>query len=57
MFNKIKKGLKEVKRYMDKKIQAGKEILNDRENRFALGVIVTSLGVGLMISACVHITA
>lgn len=57
MFNKIKKGLKEVKRYMDKKIQACKEILNDRENRFALGVIVTSLGVGLMISACVHITA
>ena len=47
MFEKIKNGLKGVKRYMDKKVQMCKDMLASRSNRVVAGVIIAGLGVGL----------
>ena len=54
MFEKIKEG---VKRFMDKKIQACKEILSSLENRLTTGIILGGLSMGLIISAYVSLPA
>lgn len=47
MLDKIKNGLKGVRRYMGKKVEACKEILVDARNRAILGFIILGAGVGL----------
>lgn len=57
MFNKIKKGLKEVKRYMDKKVQMCKDVLSSRTNRAIAGMILGGLSIGLIASAYISMPA
>lgn len=57
MFNKIKNALKGVKRYMDKKIEACKEILSNSQNRLIIGLIFVGSGVGFIASAYIHAPA
>ena len=57
MFNKIKKGLKEVKRYMDKKVQMCKDVLSSRTNRAITGMILGGLSIGLIASAYISMPA
>lgn len=47
MLKKIKEGFEEVKRFMDKKIQAVKDILTSRSSRAVAGIIIVGIGVGL----------
>lgn len=57
MFNKIKKGFKEVKRYMDKKVQMCKDVLSSRTNRAIAGMILGGLSIGLIASAYISMPA
>lgn len=57
MFDKIKKGLKEVKRYMDKKVQMCKDVLSSRTNRAIAGMILGGLSIGLIASAYISLPA
>ena len=57
MFKKIKSGLKGVKQFMDKKIEACKEIFSNRENRLTAGIVLGGLSMGLIISAYVTLPA
>lgn len=50
VFEKIKNGLKGVKRFMDKKAQMCKDMLASRSNRVVAGVVIVSLGIGLIVS-------
>lgn len=45
---------KEIKRYMNEKVEACKEILTNAENRLILGLIFVGLGGGLIASAYIH---
>lgn len=65
MFKKIKHGLKEVKQFVDKKIQMVKDVISDKHNRFTAGVIIIGIstgigllglgiGGGLIASACIQ---
>ena len=47
MFEKIKKGLKGVKRYMEEKAQMCKEMLRDAQNRLIVGLVILGAGVGI----------
>ena len=47
MLEKIKKGLKGVKRYMEKKVQMCKERLRDAQNRLIVGLVILGAGVGI----------
>ncbi len=47
MFEKIKKGLKGVKRYMEEKVQMCKEMLRDAQNRLIVGLVILGAGVGI----------
>ena len=47
MLEKIKKGLKGVKRYMEKKVQMCKEMLRDAQNRLIVGLVILGAGVGI----------
>lgn len=47
MFEKIKKGLKGVKRYMEEKVQTCKEMLRDAQNRLIVGLVILGAGVGI----------
>lgn len=47
----FKKAGKRVKDYMKNKIDICKEVFGDRENRLTLGIIMFSVGIGLVISA------
>lgn len=57
MFDKIKKGFKEVKRYMDKKAQMCKDVLSSRTNRAIAGMILGGLSIGLIASAYISMPA
>ena len=57
MFDKIKKGFKEVKRYMDKKVQMYKDVLSSRMNRAIAGMILGGLSIGLIASAYISMPA
>lgn len=57
MFDKIKKGFKEVKRYMDKKVQMCKDVLSSRTNRAIAGMILGGLSIGLIASAYISMPA
>lgn len=50
MFEKIKKGLKGVKRYMEEKVQVCKKILVNDKNRLIIGLSLIGLGAGLVVS-------
>lgn len=52
MLKRIGKG---IKRFMDEKIEACKEILNSANNRLILGLIFIGLGGGLIASAYIRI--
>lgn len=47
MFEKIKKGLKGVKRYMEERVQMCKEMLRDAQNRLIVGLVILGAGVGI----------
>ena len=47
MFEKIKKGLKGVKRYMEEKVQMCKEMIRDAQNRLIVGLVILGAGVGI----------
>ena len=47
MFEKIKKCLKGVKRYMEEKVQMCKEMLRDAQNRLIVGLVILGAGVGI----------
>lgn len=57
MFDKIKKGFKETKRYMDKKVQMCKDMLSSRTNRAIAGMILGGLSIGLIASAYISLPA
>ena len=47
MLEKIKKGLKGVKRYIEEKVQMCKEMLRDAQNRLIVGLVILGVGVGI----------
>ena len=47
MLEKIKKGLKGVKRYIEEKVQMCKEMLRDAQNRLIVGLVILGAGVGI----------
>lgn len=47
---------KGIKKFVDNKIQACKEILSSAQNRLILGLIMTGLGLGLIASAYIQVT-
>lgn len=51
MFRKVRKG---IKKFVNEKVQACKEILSSDKNRKVLGVIFASIGVGLFASGYIH---
>lgn len=51
MFRKVRKG---IKKFVNEKVQACKEILSGDKNRKIIGIIVASIGVGLFASGCIH---
>lgn len=57
MIEKIKKGLKGVKRYMDEKVQMCREILAGDKNKLTLGLIMIGVGVAVVASilSLIHI--
>lgn len=46
---------KGIKKFVDNKIQACKEILSSAQNRLILGLIATGLGLGLIASAYIQV--
>ena len=56
MFSKIRKGLK---KFMNEKIEACKEIISNDQNRLILGLVILGTGIGLgsalIISAYIHV--
>lgn len=46
---------KGIKKFVDNKIQACKEILSSAHNRLILGLIITGLGLGLIASAYIQL--
>lgn len=57
MFEKIKNGLKEVKRFMDKKAQMCKDILSSDKNKLAVGLVLIGAGIGLVASVYIPLPA
>lgn len=53
--SKIRNFGKGIKKFVDNKIQACKEILSSAQNRLILGLIVTGLGLGLIASAYIQV--
>ena len=47
MLEKIKKGLKGVRRYMEEKVQMCKKMLRDAQNRLIVGLVILGAGVGI----------
>ena len=47
MLEKIKKGLKGVKRYIEEKVQMCKKMLRDAQNRLIVGLVILGAGVGI----------
>ena len=56
MFSKIRKGLK---KFMNDKIEACKEIISNDQNRLILGLVILGTGIGLgsalIVSAYIHV--
>ena len=46
---------KRIKRFMNEKVQACKEVLSSAENRLILGLMMVGLGGGLIASAYIHL--
>lgn len=61
MFNKIKNVCKGAKRFVDKKVEACKDILSSSQNRLVIGFIILGAGIGigggLIASAYIHAPA
>ena len=57
MFNKIKNVCKGAKRFVDKKVEACKEILSSSQNRLIIGLIFVGAGAGFIASAYIHAPA
>ena len=62
MRDKIRNIRKGIKRYVDEKVEACKEILSSAQNRLILGLMVIGVGVGmvglggsLVASAYIHV--
>lgn len=55
MKDKIRNVGKGIKKFVDGKIQACKEILSNGQNRLILGLVLVGLGSGLIASAYLHI--
>ena len=53
--SKIRNFGKGIKKFVDNKIQACKEILSSAKNRLILGLIMTGLGLGLIASAYIQV--
>ena len=51
MFRKVRKG---IKKFVNDKVQACKEILSSDKNRKVLGVIFAGIGIGLFASGYIH---
>lgn len=52
MFDRVRR---RIKKFVDDKVQACKEILSAAQNRLILGLIMLGLGTGLIVSAYVHV--
>lgn len=50
MFNKIKKGFKEVRKHMGEKVQICKEVLENEKNKLTLGLVLIGIGGALIAS-------
>jgi hypothetical protein len=50
MIDKIKKGLKGVKRFMEEKVRVCKNVIRDDKNRLIIGLTLVGLGIGLVAS-------
>lgn len=48
MRDKIRDIRKGIKRYVDEKVEACKEILSSAQNRLILGLMIVGVGVGLI---------
>lgn len=46
---------KGIKKFMNKKVEAYKEILSNAENRLILGLILLGMSTGLIASAYIHV--
>lgn len=57
MLEKIKNGLKGVKRFMDKKAQMCKDILSSDKNKLAIGLVLIGAGIGLVASVYIPLPA
>lgn len=53
--NKISEIGKGIKKFVDNKFQAYKEILSNAQNRLILGLLMLGLGCGLIASAYLHV--
>ena len=51
MFRKVRKG---IKKFVNEKVHACKEILSSDKKRKIIGVIVVSIGAGLFASGYIH---
>lgn len=57
MCKKLKNILKEVKRFVDKKIEACKELMVNPQNRLIIGLVLVGTGLGLIAAAYIHVPA
>lgn len=55
MRDKIRNIRKGIKRYVDEKVEACKEILSSAQNRLILGLIFAGVGTGLIASAYISV--
>ena len=55
MFNKIKNACKGAKRFVDKKIEACKEIFSNDKSKLTLGLAMIGIGVGIVASIYIPI--
>lgn len=50
MIDKIKKGFRGVKRFMEEKVRVCKNVIRDDKNRLIIGLTFVGLGIGLAAS-------
>lgn len=55
MFDIIKKAGRGIKRFMNEKIHACKEILSSAQNRLVIGLVLVGAGVGFVASAYMRV--
>lgn len=55
MIGGLKKTVGGIKKFMDEKIKACKEVLYSAQNRLIIGFVMVGAGVGLIVSAYIHV--